>query len=93
MENNNDEDHGDINANLNDQGEEELDPEINGVDDPLENEIKVPTLADEAEVERLPDALAVQDVPEEPKRCSGRITAPVTRFEPSFTSKKYEQQN
>ena len=50
---------------------------------PLENENEVLTLADEAEVEGLPDALAAQAVPEtleEPKRLSGRITALVTRF-------------
>ena len=58
---------------------------------PPENENEVPTLVDEAEVKGLPDALAAQAVletPEEPKRRSGRITAPVTRFEPSFTGKK-----
>ena len=55
---------------------------------------EVPTLEDEAEVEGLPDALAAQAVletPEEPKRRSGRITAPVTRFEPSFTGNKYAE--
>ena len=35
--------------------------------------------------------MAVQAVPEEPKRRSGQITAPVARFEPSFTGKKYEE--
>ena len=34
---------------------------------------------------------AVPETPEEPKRLSGRITAPVTRFEPSFTGKKYAE--
>ena len=34
-------------------------------------------------------AQAVPETLEEPKRRSGRITAPVTRFEPSFTGKKY----
>ena len=61
---------------------------------PPENENEVPNLADEAEVEELPDALAAQAVPEtpeEPKRSSGRITTPVTCFEPSFTSKKYTE--
>ena len=38
-----------------------------------------------------PDTLALQVVPEEPKHRSGRITAPVTRFEPSFTGKKYAE--
>ena len=36
-------------------------------------------------------AQAVPETPEEPKRRSGRITAPVTRFEPSFTGKKYAE--
>ena len=35
--------------------------------------------------------MSVQAVPEEPKRRSGRITAPVTRFESSFTGKKYAE--
>ena len=91
IEDNNAEYHEDRNANLADQCEEEQDAAINEVDDPPENENEVPTLADEAEVEGLPGALAVQAVPEEPKRCSGRITAPVTRFEPSFTGKKYAE--
>ena len=34
-------------------------------------------------------AQAVPETTEEPKRRSGRIPAPVTRFEPSFTGKKY----
>ena len=61
---------------------------------PPENENEVPTLADEAEVEGLLDELtaqAVHETPEEPKRRSGRITVPVTRFEPSFTGKKYAE--
>ena len=91
IEDNNAEDHKDRNANLADQGEEEQNAAINEVDDPPENENEVPTLADETEVERLPDTLAVQAVPEEPKRRSGRITAPVTRFEPSFTGNKYAE--
>ena len=40
----------------------------------------------------MPDELAAQAGPEttdEPKRRSGRIPAPVTRFEPSFTGNKY----
>ena len=91
---NNAEDHEDINANLTDQGEEEHDAAINEVDDPPENETEVPTLAEEAEVEGLPDALPAQAVPETPeelKRRSGRITAPVTRFKTSFTGKKYTE--
>ena len=58
----------------------------------VENEVL--TLSDEAEVEGLPAGLAAQAVPEtpeEPRQCSGRITAPVTRFEPSFTGKKYAE--
>ena len=65
-----------------------------GADDPPENENEVPTLADEAETEELPDALAAQDILEttdEPKRRSGRIPAPVTRFELSFKGKKYAE--
>ena len=94
IEDNNVEDHEDRNDNLADQGEEEQDAAINEVDDPPENESEVPTLADEAEVEGLPNVLAAQAVPrtpEEPKRRSGRITAPVTRFEPYFTSNKYAE--
>ena len=45
---NNAEDHEDRNSNLADQGEEEQDAAINEVDDPPENENKVPTLADES---------------------------------------------
>ena len=88
---NNADDHKDRNANPADQGEEDQGEALNEVDDPPENQNEVPTLADEAEVEGLPDALAAQAVPEtpeEPKRRSGRITAPVTRFEPSFTGNK-----
>ena len=51
IKDNNDEDHEDRNANLADQGEEEQDPAINKVDDPPENDNKVPALADDAEVE------------------------------------------
>ena len=94
IEDNNAEDHEDRNTNLDDQGEEEQDEAINEDDDPPENENEVLTLADEAEVEGLPDALeaqAVPETPEEPKHRSGRITAPVTRFEPSFTGKKYAE--
>ena len=36
-------------------------------------------------------AQAVSETLEEPKRHSGRITAPVTCFEPSFTGKKYAE--
>ena len=60
----------------------------------VENENQVPTLANEAEIEELPDALAAQAGPEttdEPKRHSGQIPAPVTRFKPSFTGKKYAE--
>ena len=67
IEDNNAEDHEDRNANLADQGEYEQDAAINEVDDPPENENEVPTLADEAEVEGLPDALAEQAVPETPE--------------------------
>ena len=94
IEENNVDDHEDTNANPDDQGEEDQGEAVNEVDDPPENENEVPTLADEAEVEGLPDALAAQAVPEapeEPKRCSELITAPVTRFEPSFTGKKYAE--
>ena len=73
-------DHEDTNDNPTDQGEEDQGEEVN---DPPENENEVPTLADEAEVEELPDALASQAVPEtieEPNRRSGRIPAPVTPF-------------
>ena len=63
IKDNNTEDHEDRNANIADQGEEEQDAAINKVDDPPENENEVPTLADEAEVEGLPDALAAQAVP------------------------------
>ena len=52
---------------------------------------EVPTLADESEVEGLPDALAVQAEPDKSKRLSGRITTPVTLFEPTFTGKKYAE--
>ena len=94
IEDNNADDHEDRNANPVDQGEEDQDDAVNEVDEPPENENEVPTLADEAEVEGLPDALAAQAVtetPEEPKLCSGQITAPVTRFEPSFTGNKYSE--
>ena len=94
IEDNNTEYHEDRNANLADQVEEDQGEAVNEVDDPPENENEVPTLADGAKVEGLPDALAAQAVPEtpeEPKRRSGRITAPVTRSEPSFTGKKYAE--
>ena len=94
IEYNNAKDHKDRNPNLSDQGEEEQDAAINEVDDPPENENEVPTLADEAEVEGMLDALAAQAVPETPeeqKRRSGQITAQMTRFEPSFTGKKYAE--
>ena len=94
IEDNNTEDHEDRNSNIADQGEKEQDAAINEVDDPPENENELPILADEAEVEGLPDALAAQAVPEtteEPKRCSGRITAPVKHFELSFTGKQYAE--
>ena len=84
----------DINNNPSDQGEEDPGEEVNEVDDTPENENEVPNLADEAEIEELPDVLAAQAVPEtteELKRRSGRIPAPVTRFEPSFTGKKYAE--
>ena len=45
-------------------------------------------------IEELPYALAAQAVPEttaEPKCRSGRIPAPVTRFELSFAGKKYAE--
>ena len=78
-----------------DQGEEDNeanDPPEN--ENEVQNENEVPTLADEAKIEELPDALAAQAGPEkidEPKSRSGRIPAPVTRFEPSFTGKKYAE--
>ena len=81
--------HEDMNNDPADQGEE-----VNEADDPPENENEVPTLADEAEIEELPEALAAQAVPEtteEPKRRSGRIPTPVTRSEQSFTGKKYAE--
>ena len=87
-------DNEDTNENTADQGEEYQGEEVNEVDVPPENENEVPNLADEAEVEELPDALAAQAVPEmieEPKRRSGRIPAPVTRFEPLFTGNKYAE--
>ena len=72
IEDNNAEDHEERNANLADQGEGEQDAEINEVDDPPENENELPTLEDEAEVEGLPDALAVQAVPETPEESKHR---------------------
>ena len=87
-------DHKDTNNNPADQGEEDQVEEVNEVDDPPENENGVPTLADESEIEELPDALAAQAVPEtteEPKLRSGQIPAPVTQFERSFTGKKYTE--
>ena len=92
IKDNNADDHEDRNDNLADQGEEEQDEAVNEVDDPPENENEVPTPEDEAEVEGLPDTLAAQVIPETPeetKRRSGLITAPVERFESSFTGKKY----
>ena len=89
IEENVEDNHKDTNNNPADQGEE-----VNEADDPPENENEVPTLADEAEIEELPDALAAQARPEtteEPKRRSRRIPAPVTRFGPSFTGKKYAE--
>ena len=89
-------DHEDTNDNPIDQGEEDQGEKVNEVDDPPEIEIEneVSTLADEAEIEGLPDALATQavpDTPEKPKCRSGRTPAPVTRFEPSFSGKKYAE--
>ena len=72
-----------------DQGEE-----VNKANDPPENENEVLTLADEAEIEELPDELAAQALPatiDEPQRRSGQIPVPVTRFEPSFTGNKYAE--
>ena len=54
--------HEDTNNNPADQGEEDLGEEANEVDDPPENENEVPTLAHEAEIEEMPDALAAQAV-------------------------------
>ena len=54
----------DTNEKTTDQGEEDQGEEVNKVDDPPENENEVPTLADEAEIEELPDALAAQALPE-----------------------------
>ena len=59
IKDNNSEYHKDRNDNLADQGEEEQYAAINEVYGPPENENEVPTLADEAEVEGLTDALAV----------------------------------
>ena len=59
-----------------------------------ENKNEVPTLADGADIEELPDELAAQAIPEtteEQQHCSGRIPVPVTRFELSFTGKKYAE--
>ena len=53
-------DHEDTNKNPADQGEEDQGEEVNEVDEPPENENEVPTLADETEIEELPDALAAQ---------------------------------
>ena len=50
IEDNNAYDHEDRNANPAGQGEVDQDEEINEVDNPPENENKVPTLTDEAEV-------------------------------------------
>ena len=92
IEENIEDDHEHTNNDPTNQGEE-----VNEADDPPENENelqnknKVPTLADEAEIEELPDALAAHAGPEtidEPTSRSVRILAPVTRFEPSFTGKK-----
>ena len=57
-------DHEDTNNNPADQGEEDQGEEVNKVDDPPENGNEVSTLADEADIEELPDALAAQAVPE-----------------------------
>ena len=71
IEENVEDDHEDTNNDPADQGEE-----VNEADDPPENENEVhevPTLADEAEIKELPDALAAQAGPEttdEPKRRS-----------------------
>ena len=95
IKDNNAEDNEDINANFSDQGGEEQDASINEVDDPPENENEVPTLADESEIEGLPDALAAQAVPEtleEPKLRSGRITAPVTRLNRPLPARNTQRQ-
>ena len=55
IEKNVEDNHKDTNNNPADQGEE-----VNEADDPPENENEVLTLADEAEIEELPDALAAQ---------------------------------
>ena len=81
-------DHEETNNDPADQGEE-----VNKANEAEnENENEVPTLANGADIEELPDELAAQAVPEttdEPQHCSGRIPVPVTRFEHSFTGKKY----
>ena len=89
IEENVEDDHEDMNINTANQG-----AEVNKDNDPPENENEVPTLADEAEINELPDELAAPAIPEtteEPQRHSGRIPAPATRFEPSFTGKKYAE--
>ena len=55
IEDNNTDDHEDTNDNPTDQGEEDQGEKVNEVDDPPENENEVPTLADDAEVEGLPN--------------------------------------
>ena len=95
IEENVEDDHEDTNNDPANQGEE--DNEANDSpenENEVKNENEVPTLADEAEIKELPDALAAQAGPEtiyEPKSRLGQIPAPVTRFEPSFTGKKYAE--
>ena len=90
-----------IKENVDDDNEDvNIDPanqdeEVNETNE-AENENEVPTLADEAEIKELPEELAAQAAPEtteEPiqQRHSGRIPLPMTRFEPSFTGKKYAE--
>ena len=78
-EENFEDDHEDMNNDPADQGEEVNEANENE----NENENEVPTLADGAEIEELPDELSAPAVPEtteEPQRRSGRIPLPVTRF-------------
>ena len=88
IEENVEDDHKDMNINPADQGEE-----FNEANE-AENDNKVPNLADGADIKELPDELAAQAIPEttdEPQRRSGRIPAPVTIFEQSFTGNKYAE--
>ena len=78
-EENFEDDHEDMNNDPVDQAEEVNEANENE----NENENDVPTLAYGAEIKELPYELVAPAVPEtteEPKRQSGRIPVPVTRF-------------